>query len=59
MSRGFGITDAQDEPVNLIEARLSAEIAEQIGRLEPRCKLKGVEYSGDSELKISVVIEIG
>ena len=59
MYREFGIEDLIDVPINVAEARLTATIAENISKYEPRARLLSVEYENDEEgLNPRVVIEI-
>ena len=59
MYREFGIEDLIDVPINVAEARLTATIAENISKYEPRARLLSVEYENEEEgLSPRVVIDI-
>lgn len=59
MYREFGLEDLIDIPINVIEARLTATIAENIGKYEPRARLISVEYENNEEgMNPRVVVEI-
>lgn len=57
--REFGIgAEELDAPQNIAQAKLTAEIARQIGLYEPRATLKKIKYGGGKD-KLSVIVEVG
>lgn len=62
LDRNFGIDPARvDDPINVAQAKLSAEIATAIKTQEPRARVQRIFYSGDpndGQLLITARIEI-
>lgn len=57
--REFGLSaENLDMPINAVKARLTAEIARQIGRYETRCKLVGCTFEGDISGRLEVTAKI-
>lgn len=59
--REFGISsDILDQPLQIAQAKITAELARQIANFEPRCQLKKILVDGDlnGELKITAVVDI-
>lgn len=62
LDRTFGIDPAKvDDPINVAQAKLSAEIAAAVREQEPRARIKKIFYGGetvDGELKITARVEV-
>ena len=62
LDRSFGVvTEMLDAPVNVIQAKLTARIADAVNRFEPRAKVTDVFYSGntqDGEVIVTVRIKV-
>ena len=61
MFREFGMSKILDQPINIVQARITSQVADAIKRYEPRAKLISIEYKGnikDGELNPIVTIEV-
>ena len=61
MFREFGIGNILDQPINIVQARITSQVADAIKRYEPRAKLISIDYNGiiiDGELNPIVTIEV-
>lgn len=61
MFRKFGIGNILDQPINIVQARITAQVADAIKRYEPRAKLISIDYNGiiiDGELNPIITIEV-
>lgn len=61
MFREFGMSKILDQPINIVQARITSQVADAIKRYEPRAKLISIDYNGiiiDGELNPIVTIEV-
>ena len=61
MFREFGMDKILDQPVNIVQARITSQVADAIKRYEPRAKLISIDYNGiiiDGELNPIITIEV-
>ena len=61
MFREFGMDKILDQPINIVQARITAQVADVIKRYEPRAKLISIDYNGiiiDGELNPIITIEV-
>ena len=61
MFREFGMSKILDQPINIVQARITSQVADAIKRYEPRAKLISIEYKSDikdGELNPIVTIEV-
>lgn len=57
--RDFGLTmEYLDKPLPVAQALIAAELAEAIGRFEPRAKLAGVTVRPDSKEPSRLLVEV-
>ena len=55
--REFGVGQSLDKPINQIQGLYTKEILEQVGKYEPRAKIKKLEFSIEYE-KISINAQV-
>ncbi len=59
LDREFGVdTEALDRPTPKAMALIRAELVQAIRKYEPRCKVKRVDFDGDINGKLSVLVRI-
>ena len=61
MFREFGIGNILDQPINIVQARITSQVADAIKRYEPRAKLISIDYNSniiDGELNPIITIEV-
>jgi len=61
MFREFGMDKILDQPINIVQARITSQVADAIKRYEPRAKLISIDYNGiiiDGEFNPIVTIEV-
>lgn len=59
LDRDFGLDGSViDKPVNLAQARLTADIVEKVRKYEPRATIRKVTYAGDTTGLLRPVLEV-
>ena len=61
MFREFGADKILDQPINIVETRITSQIANTIKRYEKRAKLVSIEYKSDiidGEMNAILTIEV-
>ena len=59
MDREFGISPALlDEPVNVVQARISSEIIEAVRKYEPRARVTEVSFRGSMNERIRPHVKV-